>query len=251
MGPGARLPRLPALYPKNEDRLHSAGLGSGITLPLQALQARPWRCLQIEPRKVRFYSSARQTREEHVRIWWWPRGIVSARVLFDGTNGISERKRDKTKGRRSAPPDSEISQRLALTRLPGRGAGSDVFVNIVGTFGVASASYYWSRVASALGRLSKCLTGKSATTWHQLVADDFHLIAGGPHCRSALIMFVVLCTTTDVPSPAPTSSPTAIITDSSHHDAHLSSRVRYDGIFWMRPCRWAKKLAKGTPAPST
>ena len=31
--------------------------------------------------------------------------------------------------------------------------GGDVFVNTVGTFGVASASYYWSRVASAVGRL--------------------------------------------------------------------------------------------------
>ena len=30
--------------------------------------------------------------------------------------------------------------------------GGDVFVNTVGTFGVASASYYWSRVASAVKR---------------------------------------------------------------------------------------------------
>ena len=39
-----------------------------------------------------------------------------------------------------------------------------VFIGKVGTFGVASASYYWSRVASALGRLYQYLSGTSATT---------------------------------------------------------------------------------------
>ena len=31
--------------------------------------------------------------------------------------------------------------------------GGDVFINTVGTFGITSASYYWSRVSSAVGRL--------------------------------------------------------------------------------------------------
>ena len=35
--------------------------------------------------------------------------------------------------------------------------GSTVYLNTVGTFGVASASCYWSRVAAALGRLSQYL----------------------------------------------------------------------------------------------
>ena len=33
-------------------------------------------------------------------------------------------------------------------------AGDDVFINTVGTFGVASASYYWSRVAASVGRIA-------------------------------------------------------------------------------------------------
>ena len=50
--------------------------------------------------------------------------------------------------------------------------GQEVYVNTVGTFGVAPASYHWSRVSSAIGRLSQYLAGDTAQTWHMLVADD-------------------------------------------------------------------------------
>ena len=72
-------------------------------------------------------------------------------------------------------------------------------MNTVGTFGVASASYYWSRVAGALGRLSQYLAGDRVSTWHMLVADDFHLEAGGPSYRPALIVFFALCAACGVP----------------------------------------------------
>ena len=52
-------------------------------------------------------------------------------------------------------------------------AGGEVFINKAGTFGVASASYYWSRVVAAVGRLAQYSFGTSATTWHMLVADDY------------------------------------------------------------------------------
>ena len=77
-------------------------------------------------------------------------------------------------------------------------AGADVYINTVGTFGVASASYYWSRVSSALGRLSQYLTADSAHTWHMVVADDCHLEAGGEHYRFALFAFFLLCSTCGV-----------------------------------------------------
>ena len=54
-----------------------------------------------------------------------------------------------------------------------------MYINKVGTFGVVSASYYRSRAASAIGRLTPYLTGRSANTWHQSVADDSHLEASG------------------------------------------------------------------------
>ena len=75
--------------------------------------------------------------------------------------------------------------------------GGPVYINKVGTFGIASVSYWWSRVAAALGRLSQYLVGPSATTW--LVADDFHLEAGGESYRQALFAFFSLCAVAGVP----------------------------------------------------
>ena len=78
-------------------------------------------------------------------------------------------------------------------------AGADVYVHTVGTFGIASASYYWSRVSMAVGRLVQYLAGHRAHTWHLLVADDYHLYAGGQAYRQALIVFFVLCAPVGVP----------------------------------------------------
>ena len=67
------------------------------------------------------------------------------------------------------------------------------FINTVGTFGIASASYYWSRVAAAVGRLVQYLSAETSTSWHMLVADDYLLESGGPEYRvgfAALLCFV-------------------------------------------------------------
>ena len=66
--------------------------------------------------------------------------------------------------------------------------GGSVFINTVGTFGVASAS----NVLPQHGRLAQYLAGSSAYTWHMLVADDYHLDAGGANYRTALFHFFTL-----------------------------------------------------------
>ena len=77
--------------------------------------------------------------------------------------------------------------------------GSSVYVNTVGTFGITSASYYWNRVGAAIGRVSQYVVGRQAATWHMLVADDYHLEAGGKEYRFALIAFFVVCSIVGVP----------------------------------------------------
>ena len=77
--------------------------------------------------------------------------------------------------------------------------GGTVYVNKVGTFGVASASYYWSPVASATSRLAQYLVGHASLTWHMLVADDLLLVASGPCYRAALVIFLLLCSSLNVP----------------------------------------------------
>ena len=71
--------------------------------------------------------------------------------------------------------------------------GGDVYINTVGTFAVASASYCGSRAASAIGRLTQFLTGRSANTWR-----DFHLGDSGTEYGAALISFLVFCSTAGV-----------------------------------------------------
>ena len=156
-----------------------------------------------------------------------PNGVVSARVLFDGTNGIAVNTRTRLRDQERGPIASDLKmstrekvksglRTFALTadvaeahrqipiaecdwHLLGCQAapGQSVYVNTVGTFGVASASYYWSRVASSLGRLSQYLVG--ARGRHMLVADDFHLEAGGEEYRAALFVFFFLCAMAGVP----------------------------------------------------
>ena len=78
-------------------------------------------------------------------------------------------------------------------------AGSVVLIHTTGTFGVSSASHYWSRVAGSIGRLAQYFVGELSTTWHMLVADDFVLECEGPQYRMGLVIFFVLCSTCGVP----------------------------------------------------
>ena len=66
--------------------------------------------------------------------------------------------------------------------------GASVYVNKVGTFGVAAALHCWSRVASALGRLAQYVAGETARTWHML---HHQLEAGGSSSRSALVVLLL------------------------------------------------------------
>ena len=141
-----------------------------------------------------------------------PGGVVTARVLFDGTNGIYVNQRTRIRDHERSPIAADLKRLMREKSQSGRRTfaltadvaeahrqvhmlgcqvepGGAVYVHTVGTFGVASASYYWSRVAS----------GCKADTWHVLVADDFHLEAGGPKYRPALLAFFVVCVIAGIP----------------------------------------------------
>ena len=133
--------------------------------------------------------------------------VFSARVLFDGSNGIPVNRRIRLRDQEHAPVASDLKRCMRVKARRGQQTftltadvaeahrqevGGDVFTNTVGTFGIASASYYWSRVAASIERITQKIPGLSATTWHQLVADDFHPEVGRGHHRAALITFFVL-----------------------------------------------------------
>ena len=254
VGPGARLPRLPALYPRKkrwrlprqsdpldyqEGREDAESVWRRNYSFVEKLSDKVLDVLQDQEKRGQVLRySEREARELYPNLTVAslgairkekPGSVITARVLFDGTHGIAVNHRTRVRDQERAPIAADIKRIMrekSLTNEPTFALtadvseahrqvpidrqdwhllgcqvrpGEDVFVNTVGTFGVASASYYWSRVASSVGRLCQYIPGGAARTWHLLVADDFHLEAGGPAYREALMVFFVLCSVAGIP----------------------------------------------------
>ena len=233
VGPGARLPMLPALYPAKK-RWPLTEQGDPRNYLEQVNTVSMWRtnCASLDAFSDKVFAGVGRPN------YTWPshqddgtrgpstlsrpcgrfarcRGAVSARVLFDGTHGITVNTRTRIRDQERGPIAADLKRIMreksrvgvstfALTadvseahrQIPVAEQdwhllgcrvvpGGSVFINTVGTFGVASTSHYWSRDASAVGRLAQYLAGNTAYTWHMLVADDYHLDAGGANYRTA------------------------------------------------------------------
>ena len=98
---------------------------------------------------------------------------------------------DVTEAHTQVPIHPDDWHYLACRVVP----GGKVFVNTAGMFGIALVSYDLSHVAAAVGRL----VGRTAPTWHMLVADDYWLECGGAACRCGLLLFFVLSASVGVP----------------------------------------------------
>ena len=64
-------------------------------------------------------------------------------------------------------------------QLPGEEHKDKVFVHTRGTFGIASAAYWWQRLAAGIVRLCHRLGGKALGLLHLLFADDGWLVSYG------------------------------------------------------------------------
>ena len=158
-----------------------------------------------------------------------PGGKITARVLFDGTHGLCVNTKTRIRDQERAPIAADLKRSMREKAKIGEltfalsadvmeahrqvpihpddchllgcqvSPGGDVFINTVGTFGIASASYYWSQVAAAVGRLVQYLSAYTSTSWHMLVADDYLLESGGAEYRTGLLLFFVLCAVVGVP----------------------------------------------------
>ena len=125
-----------------------------------------------------------------------PNWVVTARNLHDGTNGLVVNTRTRIRDQERSPIASDVKratrEKSDMEQPTGKcpftpviGSSSDVvhmkadqFTPILlGLFGVSSASYHFP-----------------SATWHMLVANDFHLEAGGQEYRFAVTLpFFILC----------------------------------------------------------
>ena len=62
-----------------------------------------------------------------------------------------------------------------------------IWLNKVGTFGIASAGYWWSRLASGIGRASVYILG-SLAAWVLLYADDLRITSSGSTKMEAILL---------------------------------------------------------------
>ena len=230
VGPGTRMPRLPALYkPNRKWRLPSQ------VDPLDYLEYAPdksgvWRSnystlreFEVQVLDVMHDQASRgqiivmtesEARSKYPNLVvaslgaqrkQKPGGKVTARVLFDGTHGLCVNTKTRLRDQERAPIASDLKRSMREKARIGEltlalsadvteahrqvplhpddwhllgcqvSPGGDVFINTVGTFGIASASYYWSRVAASVCRLVQYLSAHTSTStiYPSIVLDCF------------------------------------------------------------------------------
>ena len=156
-------------------------------------------------------------------------GSEIVRILYDGTNGVHTNNRIRVRDRARCPmiehleallrevedsgcgdshfvivydiakahrlvPVREADWGLQAFQLAGREEDKDeVVMYCCGTFGIASAAYWWARVSAAMVRLLHYCLGLHWAIWHLLYADDGLGIAKGSSCReSFMLLFLIL-----------------------------------------------------------
>ena len=121
------------------------------------------------------------------------------------------------KGRRGLPTfglaaDAKHAHKLVLIRPADWGLqacraapGDPLFINTRGTYGLASAAYWWGRLGAGLVRAAHYFVGNGRTDsspgglWLTRFADDFNLEGEGPHFATVIVMTLLFWVVLGVP----------------------------------------------------
>ena len=146
---------------------------------------------------------------------------LTIRLLFDGTHGVPVNKGIRVRDQDKSPAAQDIKRvlrELAESHGPKFGFKVDVkdahrlipisprdwhllacrsektrevYINTTGTFGVANAAYWWSRVATAAVRGAHYILGSELASWLLLVADDLAMLIPHGKIRESVLMLLV------------------------------------------------------------
>ena len=86
-----------------------------------------------------------------------------------------------------------------LEDLPDHVLEERVWLNKVGTFGVASAGYWWGRSGACVFRLAHYLLGYQHALWAMLYSDDGWLTGRGTHYEFPLVLFMFILSVLNAP----------------------------------------------------
>ena len=119
---------------------------------------------------------------------------AARRALRD--NAEKERKVFESTGKRAVlAPRSKPR----LEDLPEHVLNEKVWVNTVGTFGVASAGYWWGRSGACIFRLAHYCLGHDYALWALLYSDDGWLTGRGEHFERSLVLFMFVLSLINAP----------------------------------------------------
>ena len=145
------------------------------------------------------------------------------RTIHDATaTGVNDRIRNNQKEKTTAPTVVDFLHTRAVDKFTGRGrvkllkadvskahrrikirkqdwkyitakVGDDIYVNKVGTYGVASAQYYWGRMAALIIRLMHEIY--PGQTWMLVYVDDFLIVLDEETApeHAALLLLILEC----------------------------------------------------------
>ena len=144
-------------------------------------------------------------------------GTVEVRIVHDGTNGVQVNSEIKVRDLVTSPSAADLKcviRECASIGSPVFGLAADVqeahrqiqvreedwmhqacqleehgpiYLNCVGTYGLASAGYWWGRCAAGIHRLMYAIFGQSYMLWLLLFADDWLILSGGRHFKQGLL----------------------------------------------------------------
>ncbi|CAE8725125.1 unnamed protein product [Polarella glacialis] len=158
-------------------------------------------------------------------------GSEEVRILYDGTNKVGTNNRIRVMDRMRVPGIGDLDAMLRQARddegAPRLGMVFDIakahrlipvreedwglqafaldddpdhlYLYTTGTFGIASAAYWWSRVSGGIVRLVHYILGKLFFVWMLLYADDGLVLGGGNHQKQSLLLLFLILEVFDVP----------------------------------------------------
>ena len=109
---------------------------------------------------------------------------------------------DVTKAHRRIPVVPEEWGLLACRARPGADPPADdelIYINCVGTFGIGSAGYWWSRLAALLHRMALAVAGPDNPTYLLTFSDDGLVVGAGPRFERSIAIVMLLLAVLDVP----------------------------------------------------
>eukprot|EP00435_Cladocopium_sp_Y103_P075019 s47_g53.t1 len=110
------------------------------------------------------------------------------RIIHDATHGTKINNRIRCRDKQRSPGAREK-----------RNKDEHIFVNLVGTFGVASASYWWGRIAGAGIRLTHELLGPEMPVEMLIFADDLESLGAGIQGRRGVVLAFLYLSTLGFP----------------------------------------------------